>query len=125
MASITSNVTLTSSGLSSSAINISKAPTLTVNGDFKIEKVALSTTSKLILTAADYGASYVWLYNTDSSIAISIGEDAAEHTDAMDQVHMLLAAGEWAFFPWDSTVNLYADAASGTPKLEIAIFEKA
>ena len=36
---------------------------------------------------------------------------------------MTLGPLEWAFFPWATAVDLYADAASGTPTLEVMIFE--
>ena len=45
--------------------------------------------------------------------------------EALDTTQISLAAGEFAFFPWDSTVDLVADAASGTPVLEVGIFEVA
>ena len=38
---------------------------------------------------------------------------------------MFLGAGEWAFFPWSSSVDLFADAAQGTPVLEILVFQAA
>tara|TARA_R110000787_G_C13198935_1_gene423819 strand:- start:463 stop:582 length:120 start_codon:yes stop_codon:yes gene_type:complete len=38
---------------------------------------------------------------------------------------MYLGAGEFAFFPWSSTVDLFADSASGTPVLEIMLFQAA
>ena len=34
-----------------------------------------------------------------------------------------LAAGEFAFFPWESSQNVVAKSASGTPVLEYALFE--
>ena len=37
----------------------------------------------------------------------------------------VLGAGEFAFFPWTSTVDLFADAAEGTPVLEIIVFQAA
>ena len=37
--------------------------------------------------------------------------------------YMTLLAGECAFFPWETSVDLYADVASGTPTLEYMIFE--
>ena len=125
MATLTAAITLTGSGLTSSALSVTKSPALTVSGDVKIEKVALSTSSKKILAAADYGAAYVFLHNTDSAIVMEIGEEAGELDSALDQVHIKLKAGEYAFFPWNSTVDLYADAASGTPKLEVMVFEQA
>ncbi len=42
--------------------------------------------------------------------------------DAGDE-YLFLGAGEFAFFPWASTVDLFADSASGTPTLEVRIFQ--
>ena len=36
-----------------------------------------------------------------------------------------LKPGEFAWFPWDSTVSLVADASSGTPVLEARIYQAA
>ena len=38
---------------------------------------------------------------------------------------MILGAGEFAFFPWDSTQDLEATAGANTPTLEIMIFQAA
>ena len=38
---------------------------------------------------------------------------------------IVLAPGEFCFFPWDTTVDLEAISASGTPTLEIMIFQAA
>ena len=38
---------------------------------------------------------------------------------------MLLGAGEFAFFPWSATHDLYADAATGTPVLEVRLYQTA
>ena len=36
---------------------------------------------------------------------------------------MSLAPGEFAFFPWDGTLDMFADATANTPVLEVMIFE--
>jgi len=36
---------------------------------------------------------------------------------------MTLAAGEFAFFPWESSQNIVVASASGTPYIEYAVFE--
>ena len=47
-----------------------------------------------------------------------------EKADSGDE-YMFLGAGEFAFFPWSSSVDLFADAAQGTPALEIIVFQEA
>jgi hypothetical protein len=118
MATIIPKFTLTSTTALTQDLTISKSDSLTVNGDVEFKRITLSTTAKLILDASELNASYVWLYNTDGSIAISIVESEG------GEAHIVLAAGEFAWFPWSSTVDLLADAASGTPVLEIGIFEQ-
>ena len=38
--------------------------------------------------------------------------------------YMTLGAGEFAFFPWSSTVDLACAAAQGTPTLEVRIYQE-
>ena len=38
--------------------------------------------------------------------------------------YMTLGAGEFAFFPWASAVNLAVDAAQGSPVLEVRIYQE-
>jgi hypothetical protein len=38
---------------------------------------------------------------------------------------MSLSPGEWAFFPWESDINLAADATTGTPVIEVRVFQTA
>ena len=46
-----------------------------------------------------------------------------EKADGGDE-YMTLGAGEFAFFPWASAVDLFADAAQGTPTLEVRIYQE-
>jgi len=39
--------------------------------------------------------------------------------------YMTLGAGEFAFFPWASTVDLACASAQGTPTLEVRIYQEA
>ena len=56
---------------------------------------------------------------------------AASGTTALDEATnatlrtMTLKAGEFAFFPWDYTGDIYYESATGTPKLEYWRFDKA
>ena len=124
MATLTANVTLSSTGLTSSALSITKAPALSIAGDFIITRAALSTTAKLIAAGGAYTSAWIWVHNTDTAIHMELGTNNAEDA-SMTTVDFDLQDGEWAFFPWNSTVDLFARAASGTPTLEYAIFERA
>ena len=47
-----------------------------------------------------------------------------EKADGGDE-YMTLGAGEFAFFPWAAETDLAVDAASGTPTLEVRIYQAA
>ena len=47
-----------------------------------------------------------------------------EKADGGDE-YMTLGAKEFAFFPWAAAVDLAVDAASGTPTLEVRIYQAA
>ena len=128
MGTLTTKLNLNSSDLTSDALGISLSKALTVAGDVRLYQFATSTTKANLLLAASYGKSYVYLKNMDSSIVISIGMDT-EADDSIDNdatdIFMTLGGGEFAFFPWAATYNLHVDAASGTPTLEVGVFEVA
>ena len=117
MATLTPTLTLTSAAgdITSDALAVSVTDTLTVTGDtVSISRIALSTSDLTLLTTS-YGKSYVYFKNTDSSIVMTIqfGGDST----------FTLAAGEFAFFPWNGGANIVALSASGTPLLEYALWE--
>jgi len=116
MATLTPTLTLVSTDISSGEINFSVTNTLTVNNDVISPSKVKLTTSDLEVGPTTYGKSYVYLKNTDDTIAINI-----EVTDGNST--MQLAAGEFAFFPWTGAAGIVAFSASGTPYLEYAIFE--
>tara|TARA_R100000231_G_scaffold137804_1_gene114809 strand:+ start:660 stop:1046 length:387 start_codon:yes stop_codon:yes gene_type:complete len=128
MGTLTTKLTMSSKNLTSDALNLSLSKILTVAGDARLFKVVTSNTKANLLLAANYGKSYVYLKNMDTSIVISIGMDT-ESDDTIDNdatdIFMTLGAGEFAFFPWAATYNLHVDAASGTPTLEVGVFEVA
>jgi|TARA_R110001583_G_scaffold7787_1_gene38208 TorA maturation chaperone TorD len=129
MATLTPTLTLASTDLSSAeALSLSVTDSLSVAGGAQsFQKVVSNTKSNLLLASA-YTKSYVFLQNLDSSIVIHIGMDT-EADDTIDNdatdLFIELAAGEFAFFPWSSTYNLHVDAASGTPTLEVRVFQAA
>ena len=128
MGTLTTKLTMSSTNLTSDALNLSLSKILTVAGDTRLFKVVTSSTKGNLLLAANYGKSYVYLKNMDTSIVISIGMDTASDDDIDDDatdIFMTLGGGEFAFFPWAATYNLHVDAASGTPTLEVGVFEVA
>ena len=74
-----------------------------------ISRVALSTSDLTLFASSSYSRSYVYLKNTDNSIAMDI--------DFGSTASFNLAAGEFAFFPWHGSQNIVAVADSGTPTL--------
>jgi len=128
MGTLTTKLTLSSSNLTSDSLNIALSKILTVSGDVRLFKTVTSATKANLLLAASYGKSYVYLKNLDTSIVISVGMDT-EADDTIDNdatdIFMTLGPEEFAFFPWTATYNLHVDAASGTPTLEVGIFEVA
>lgn len=120
MATLTPTLTLASTDVSTAeALSVSVTDTLAIAGGAVQFQVVTSTTGTVFAAAANYTKSYVFLQNLDSSIAMTI-----EKADGGDE-YFSLAAKEFAFFPWASEVDLAVDAASGTPTLEVRIFQAA
>ena len=135
MATLTAKLNLSSTNLSTDALNINLKNILTVAGDTRLFRKVLAAaedellTDQLLLAASAYGKSYVLLHNLSATSAeiITVGLAANDGTgdEALDTTQLALGAGEFAFFPWDSSIDLVADAASGTPTIEIGVFEVA
>ena len=121
MATLIPKLTLTSSDALIDALNFTVTDSLAVLGAIVQKSVVTSTTSAVVLAASSYTTSYVFLHNKSAASAEII---TIEKADAGDE-YMYLGAGEFAFFPWSSTVDLFADSASGTPVLEIMLFQAA
>ena len=121
MATLTPTLTLTSTDALSDSLNLSVTDSLSVLGKSKRKRVTTSTASASVLAAADYTKSYVFMQNKSSTAAEII---TIEKADAGDE-YMFLGPGEFAFFPWTSTVDLFADSAEGYPVLEILVIQAA
>ncbi len=117
MATLTAKLTLTGNNLTSDALNASITDVLTITKDVVITRIVTSVASTKFLDNTAYGKCYVFLKNIDTTDSITI-----EKADAGDE-YMTLAPGEFAFFPWDSGIDLFADASANTPVLEYMIFE--
>jgi hypothetical protein len=135
MATLTPKLTLTSNDISSSEqLNLTLTNTLTVDGPVQTKRLAIDSTATelhtnaVVLANGSYTKSFVLLYNTSTAASgeiITIGTvDASGGTDAaLTTVNVSLAPGEWAFYPWNSSVDLMAEASSGSPVLEVRIFQ--
>ena len=133
MATLTPTLTLASTDiLASETLNLTLTDTLAVLGPVETKRMTIDSSSSnvgtdnTIFAHGDYTIAYVLLYNTSTATSgeiITIGTTDSDGTLAAE--NMSLNPGEWAWFPWDSTVSLVADASSGTPVLEARIFQTA
>lgn len=136
MAKLNATLTLASTNITSSeTLNLTLTNELDVGGPVETKRLAISSTAdelhttNLLLGKLAYTKSFVLLYNTstasDTSEIITIGTvDATGGTDAaLTTVNVSLAPGQWAFYPWNSTVDLMAEASSGSPVLEVRVFQ--
>ena len=109
-------LTISDSTTFSDVINFSVTDSLTIAQKVVgLSRVTTSTGDLTLFASSSYSRSYVYLKNTDGSIAMDI--------DFGTTASFNLAAGEFAFFPWHGSQNILAVADSGTPYLEYAIFE--
>jgi len=121
MATVTTKLTLSSTDLTTDTLDVALTDSLTIAGPTQSFRVATSTSSASVLAAADYTKSYVMFHNTSTDGAEII---TIEKADSGDE-YITLGAGEWCWFPWASTVDLFADAASGTPVLSVMVMQVA
>jgi len=116
MPTLTPTLTLTSSDATSDELNFSVTDSLSVTGDtVSLSRVALSTSDLTLFASSSYSRSYVYLKNTDGSIAMDI--------DFGSTASFNIKPGEFAFFPWHGSQNIVVAADSGTPILEYALWE--
>ena len=121
MATLTPTLTLASSDMNGDTLNLSVTDTLTVLGQVTTKQVVATTTGVVFAAAANYTKSFVYLKNLSTVAAEII---TIEKADSGDE-YLLLGAGEFAFFPWASSVDLALDGATGSPVLEVRIYQEA
>ena len=120
MATLTPTLTLASSDMNGDVLNLSVTDSLSILGQVTTKQVVASTTGVVFAAHSAYTKSYVYLKNLSSTAAEII---TIEKADGGDE-YLTLGAGEFAFFPWASTVDLALDAAQGTPVLEVRIYQE-
>ena len=138
MATLTPKLTLSSSDISASEqLNLTLTDTLAIGGPVETKRLAIDSTAtdlfvtNKILLAASYSKSYTLLYNTSTAgsgeiitVGIPVASSGTNDEDLLATGWQIsLAPGEWAWFPWESDVDIAADASSGAPVLEIRIYQ--
>ena len=121
MATLTPTLTLASSDMNGDVLNLLVTDTLTVLGQVTTKQVVATTSGVVFAAAANYTKAYVYLKNLSTVPAEII---TIEKADSGDE-YLLLGAGEFAFFPWASLVDLALDGATGSPVLEVRIYQEA
>ena len=120
MATLTPTLTLASSDMNGDVLNLSVTDSLSILGRVTTKQVVATTSGVVFAAAANYTKSYVYLKNLSTTAAEIM---TIEKADGGDE-YMTLGAGEFAFFPWASTVDLAVDAAQGSPVLEVRIYQE-
>ena len=125
MATLNAKVTLSSSDVASSSINIgvTKSITITAGGinTIKVTATAVGATASTVYTASDFSApAYLYLKNRDTTATdyIYIYDD----TTSGDPVILQLAGGDWAFLPISADKTLKAYAATTGTMIEYGVF---
>ena len=121
MATLTPTLTLASTDMNGDVLNLSTSDSLSILGQVTSKQVVATTTGVVFATAANYTKSYVYLKNLSTTATEII---TIEKADSGDE-YLTLGAGEFAFFPWASAVDLALDTAAGSPVLEVRIFQEA
>ena len=133
MATLTPTLTLTSTDLfPDESLNLNLTDSLEVLGPVTTKRIVLNSgasnlQTQIALLASGSTKSYVLLYNTSTATSgeiITIGDDTNGDA-ALEEINLELAPGEFAFFPWNASRDIVADASSGTPTLEIRAYQAA
>tara|TARA_R110002020_G_scaffold211729_1_gene417973 strand:+ start:220 stop:585 length:366 start_codon:yes stop_codon:yes gene_type:complete len=120
MGQLSAKLTLNSTTATTDNLSLSVSDTLTFSNDVIQKRIATSDTAAVFLAAASYGKSYVFLKN----LSITETEIIYIRSGATDSANVhSLGAEEFIFFSWSGAEDLVYDAATGTPVLEILLFE--
>jgi hypothetical protein len=123
MANIKTTLQILATSAFTDANNTEIYPTdisITTNNDSILKRVKLEAdVGKLIFESAEYGRSFLYLRmiggRTDDRINI---EDSSSNT-----IYASLLSNEFAFIPWNGTVDLYAESVGAEGTIEVGIFE--
>ena len=116
---LTAQVKIDISGITSDPISVDKTLTATniVAGGIRSRSINdTSSAGETVISSGDYNAgTMIYLRNKHATETINI-ELSAGATE------IPLAAGQWAFLPWQAGVSLKAWAAANNPILEWGVF---
>jgi len=122
--SITSNASsATTPGPLSFALSLSATKALTVSGPVtsKIEEVTTTHTNHKIFDQSTQEHAYIYVNNTSDREVFLCSDNA----DSTGNRFMSVGVGEFAFFPWSGTRDIFLDhTGTGTKNVEYFIFEK-
>ena len=72
MATLSAKITLSSTDLTSDALNMTVSDAITVSKAVELKRITLSTTSVTIVGAASYTKAFVFVKNIDTAININL-----------------------------------------------------
>mgnify|MGYP003625953362 FL=1 len=134
MGTLTSTLNLSSTDITSDTLSISLTNVLNVNVTRLFRRQVFSAEDELftdggiVLAAASYTKSYVFFHNTSSTgtevINLGLADNDGSGDEVLETINIVLGPGQFAFYPWSSTIDIVADALSGSPILEVGVFEE-
>tara|TARA_R110002124_G_scaffold220055_1_gene385800 strand:- start:568 stop:978 length:411 start_codon:yes stop_codon:yes gene_type:complete len=134
MGTLTSTLNLSSTDITSDTLSISLTNILNVKATRFFRRQVFSAEDELftdggiVLAAASYTKSYVFFHNTSSDVTevihLGLTDNDNVADNALETTNIILGAGQFAFYPWSSTTDIVADAVTGSPVLEVGVFEE-
>ena len=128
MATVTPTLTLVSNDALVDKLSLSVTDSLAINGQAQFGRVKCTANTKVKLFEEDeFSGSYVYLKNLSTTSQVRTGNDSIKIFFDNEEA-MLLAPGEFAFFPWEAgntsgDIHFQAVGSSAVPIMEFAIFE--
>ena len=128
MATVTSKLTLTSSDLLSQPFSLSVSKALTATSTTGLARNKITSTDKgtasgqvTLHTAADFTApAYIYIKNTDTTLSDHV--IVYDATTSGNPILLKLQGGEFAFMPFNNSVNLKAYAVTSGTIVEFMVF---
>ena len=117
-------ITITGRSFSSATVDYNNDPTTTMDAADMLNKLVVGMSIHgTDIPAETTVASITNTTTFEASATIGASGAQSNVTCVFGEQMMTLGAGEFAFFPWTSTYDLGAFCATGTPTLEVRIFQ--
>ena len=128
MATVTSKLTLTSSDLLSQPLSLALSKAITATHTTGLARAPITSTAKgtasgqvTLHTAADFTApAYIYIKNTDTTLSDHV--IVYDATTSGNPILLKLQGGEFAFMPFNNSVNLKAYAVTSGTIVEFMVF---